>query len=56
MKLTDESPAQEHAINRVAKALGWDKQPVENLGLMLWCLFRYYARRSALRSANKGER
>jgi hypothetical protein len=31
----------------VAKACGWDKETTRDLGLMLWCLFRYYAQRAA---------
>ena len=37
----------ESTIQTVAKAFGWDEETTHSLGLMLWCLFRYYARRAA---------
>lgn len=35
----------EQAVLRVAEANGWDTYSTHDLGLMLWALFRYYARR-----------
>ena len=33
------------AIENVAQAFHWNQQSDHDLGLMLWCLFRYYAMR-----------
>jgi hypothetical protein len=33
------------AITRVAESQGWDERSTDDLGLMLWALFRYYAHR-----------
>lgn len=33
------------AVQKVAAVMGWDEYSTGDLGLMLWALFRYYARR-----------
>lgn len=33
------------AINALAEAEGWSQRSQHDLGLLLWALFRYYARR-----------
>ena len=40
------SKEQERAVDLVAKAFGWDALPTQELGLLLWALFRYYAKRA----------
>ncbi len=40
--LTDE---QSTALEHVAKVFGWDKMPLDQVRLILWCAFHYYARR-----------
>jgi hypothetical protein len=36
---------QERAVAKVAKAFGWDEMATDDIYLMLWALFRYYAAR-----------
>jgi len=36
---------QSEALDRVAQAFGWDHEPTDRLGMILWCLFHYYASR-----------
>lgn len=36
---------QEDALAKVARAFGWDKWSVNEVGLLLWCAFHYYVRR-----------
>jgi len=39
------TPAQKHALDRVAERFGWDKMSVEELGHLVWALFHYYVTR-----------
>ena len=41
-RLTDEQHA---ALERVAKSFGWDKMPTEQVGVIMWCAFHYFALR-----------
>jgi hypothetical protein len=36
---------QKTAIQKVAVAYGWHEMTASDLGLLLWCLFRYYVMR-----------
>jgi hypothetical protein len=36
---------QSEAVVAVAKAFGWTDMETDDLGIMLWALFRYYAGR-----------
>jgi hypothetical protein len=38
---------QRRAVEVVAAAFGWDRMAAEDLGLLLWALFRYYVLRLA---------
>jgi len=37
--------AQVAALHKLAAAKGWDKKSPQELGLLLWALFHYYALR-----------
>jgi len=48
---------QKTAIQKVAVSYGWHEMTTSDLGLLLWCLFRYYVMRlpmttTALKSQN----
>ena len=36
---------QSAAIETMAQEYGWNEQPVETLGMILWALFHYYVKR-----------
>jgi hypothetical protein len=40
--LTSEQRA---ALEQVAKLFGWDKMPTEQVGVIMWCAFHYFASR-----------
>ena len=40
-------PEQSNAVDIVAERLSWTRRSTHELGLMLWALFRYYAKRAA---------
>jgi hypothetical protein len=39
------SPEHIAALETLAKAQRWDKMSIEDLGVLLWALFHFYARR-----------
>lgn len=36
---------QQSALEKVAKAFGWDRMAIDDLRLLMWSAFHYYVRR-----------
>ncbi len=39
------SEEQKRALEAVARAFGWHKRSLDEMGLILWCAFHYYVQR-----------
>ncbi len=39
------SPAHQSALEKLAKREGWEDMSLDDLGVLLWCLFHYYVGR-----------
>lgn len=33
---------QRQALLAVAREFGWDRMPIQSVGLVMWCAFHYY--------------
>jgi hypothetical protein len=42
------TPDQRKAVEAVAKHFGWDTFSVRELGLLMWCLVRYFVIRNTI--------